>query len=347
MLENIVQVKAPVASRTLPRPFTRAGGEPISKHERKVKGYVLVPLDGSALAERVISHAQALAEAMGYGMKLLRVVQPPHYIDPIGAGLAAAPAIWESWAEEPDRAEKYLESVAEHLAESGLAVCHEAVEGKPALRILEKAQADEGIALIAMTTHGRSGLNKWLFGSVAETVLHSSPVPLLLLRSTDGDRDVDLTPAKYGRIVVPLDGSVFAEWALEWAEPVAAAMSAKLLLLAVVEMPFDVTIHDCKPGSKPTWEAAPWETEAHILTEYLSDLALRLRARRFEVETQVVYGEPPLEIVRASNGSEKCLVVMSTHGRGGLSGLFMGSVARRVSQSATAPLLLVRVTNES
>src|SRR5688572_5579286 len=78
MLENIVQVKAPVGSRTLPRPFARAGGEPISKNERKVTGYALVPLDGSALGERVIPHALALAETMGYGLKLLRVMQPPH-----------------------------------------------------------------------------------------------------------------------------------------------------------------------------------------------------------------------------------------------------------------------------
>jgi nucleotide-binding universal stress UspA family protein len=348
MIENVVQVKASIGRRTLPRPFARAGGEPISKNERKVKGYVLMPLDGSALAERVIPHARALAEAMGYGLKLLRVVQLPHYLDPIGAGGAAAPAMWESWAEEPARAEEYLESVIERLAESGLALCQETVEGNPAIRILEKVQEEEGIALIAMTTHGRSGLDKWIFGSVAETVLHSSPVPVLLLpKGSDEAQEVGFTPARYGTIVVPLDGSVFAEWALEWAEPVASAMGATLVLLAVAEMPFDSTLNESSAGSTPTWEAAPWEREAHLLTEYLGDLAARLRERRLEVETQVVCGEPPAEIVRASNNCEECLVVMSTHGRSGLRGSFPGSVARRVSQSATVPLLLVHVTNES
>jgi nucleotide-binding universal stress UspA family protein len=343
MLANRVQLDPAVGDDNLPGAVEERGAEPHSKAERKTNGTLLVPLDGSSLSERVIPHAEALAVAFGFGIKLLRVVQPPMFFDPIGAGLSTTPAMWDAWAEEPDEAADYLEEIATRLSEREFPTDRQTMEGNPAACILGAVEDDASVAMIAMSTHGRSGLNRWVFGSVAEKVLQSSRVPLLLLRGKDDDKDIELTPTRYTRIVVPLDGSTFAEEALSLAEPLATAMDATLVLLTVAQTPFDATL--VKPGALggQTWVAAPWDEEAHYLTEYLDATALRLRAKGLNVETKVTYGDPSGEIMRVGNECEKCVVVMSTHGRGGLRGFFLGSVARKVSQSLTTPLLLVRV----
>jgi nucleotide-binding universal stress UspA family protein len=146
---------------------------------------VLVPLDGSELAEAILPFAGQVARPFDAEVALLRVVEP----------LSAAEAVASAGVVAPDtfvlrelEAKRYLLKVERRLSNEGLRVRTLVALGRPAEAIVDAVKTS-GADLVAMTTHGRSGLGRALFGSVAESVLRTSPVPVLLVR----------TPATQGR----------------------------------------------------------------------------------------------------------------------------------------------------
>src|SRR5581483_10294261 len=140
---------------------------------------ILVPLDGSALAESILPYAGALARATSGTLKLLQV-KPPLPVDMEVNGMAS---ILEKWQKQAlDAARAYLTGVAARLQSTGLIVQTEVLEGDPATCIVSSAEQDTDLLLIAMTTHGRGGMRRWILGSVASKVLHTCPRPLLLRR---------------------------------------------------------------------------------------------------------------------------------------------------------------------
>lgn len=148
----------------------------------------------------------------------------------------------EPWETASVDAHAYLTGVANRLADSGLVVSTEVLEGDPATAIGDYAAARPGDVLIAMATHGRSGLGRWLLGSVAERVLHMAPAPLLLVRPPSSPTPHPLGEGRlpaagslpYTHRLVPLDGSPLAEQALDQAATLARALGATLVLVAVV-----------------------------------------------------------------------------------------------------------------
>jgi nucleotide-binding universal stress UspA family protein len=151
---------------------------------------ILVALDGSAEAERVLPHVEALAGKFECDVLLLRAVTPPERIlatamDPSASGGFVDPEpLLEAEEAEQEDAEAYLKSMASRLGGQGLKVSVEAPEADAADVIVARAR-DQGVDLIAMTTHGRTGLRHLLFGSVAEAVLRHAPCPVLLVRVRD------------------------------------------------------------------------------------------------------------------------------------------------------------------
>lgn len=139
---------------------------------------ILVPLDGSELAERILPHAQVIAKGTGAEVLLLRITDPRH-------GSIAAEAATEArkWVESDQaRAAKYMEGVAKRLTDVGIKTKLEVLVGEPAVEILTAAER-EGVDLITMMSHGATGTNKFDRGSVAEKVLKSSPRPVLVVRA--------------------------------------------------------------------------------------------------------------------------------------------------------------------
>ena len=138
---------------------------------------ILVPLDGSEMAEAVLPHVEMLARANGCEVVLLRVALNPAYqfamTDPAMLGVLVS--------DMQADAEKYLQRVTAQLQERGLTVSAETAEGYTAECILQVAQ-EKGVDLIAMSTHGRSGVARWLIGSVADRVMRTAKVPVLLVR---------------------------------------------------------------------------------------------------------------------------------------------------------------------
>ena len=148
---------------------------------------IAVALDGSPLAEQILPHVVALAEKFGSALILVRAVLPVEkvaaLVEPAVAGVPVDPTLIEETIESEERdARTYLEHVANALRQRGISVQTEHPQGVAAEVIVDAARRAQA-NLIALTTHGRSGLGRLIFGSVADEVLHKAPSPVLLVRS--------------------------------------------------------------------------------------------------------------------------------------------------------------------
>jgi nucleotide-binding universal stress UspA family protein len=291
---------------------------------------ILIPLDGSALAERALAYATALSVPTAARLVLLRVVIAPS---------SAEMRFDEAQARALGGAERYLADVASDLRRRGFRVEPAARRAsKPAAAI--GSEASECAAdLIVMTSHGRTGPGRWIFGSVAESVVAGSRVPVLVERATQPiQRELLLSDAPL--LLVPLDGSGHAEAALQTAVKLAGDLGGELMLLGV-ETPNDVLDAEADVAVYFNRLEPPERVEA---AEYLARTAERVarQAPQIAVHTQVRWGYPAEEIVAAATETGAALVVMATHGRTGLNRAVVGSVAGRVLEHGSTPLVLVR-----
>jgi nucleotide-binding universal stress UspA family protein len=140
---------------------------------------ILAPLDGSDVGESALPYAEALADKLGATIDLIQIVSPPGTVE---ANLLGGPD-WRKFIKAMrDAGENYLKSIAEKFKSKDLKIMYDVLTGDPADKIVEYA-ADKGVSLIAMSTHGRTGLTRWVLGSVADKVLHGARIPVLLVRS--------------------------------------------------------------------------------------------------------------------------------------------------------------------
>jgi len=326
---------------------TRGRYERLTERGHAVRHYILVPLDGSTLSEAILPEAVALAHATENALILLQVLEPVY--EPIFGALGVPESAQEEQLARMRDAQltsihNYLTNIAKQLQAEGLEIHPKVIEGNhPAAQIVSYAEHDTLPLLIAMTTHGRSGVLHWLFGSVAAEVVQVTPTPLLLLRpdengGTFSTRNPKAAP--YQTVVVPLDVSAFAEQALDQAHVLASAMNATLHLVSIVPPPFDIPF--LRKNETVSLMKALLQTETERRTGYLEQRAEPLRKQGLVVQTYVATGHPAEEILHHSTQHQHTLIVMTTHGRGGLQRLFLGSVAMKVVQRAHVPVLLVR-----
>jgi nucleotide-binding universal stress UspA family protein len=310
---------------------------------------ILVPLDGSTLAERALPYATAVARAAGARLVLARtaaagaVPEEATWVGGAPGGVALGPAGPGAPADRepaPTRREesgpdpvRYLEEVAAGLV--GEAVEPSLVLGPAGEAILREAR-ERGVDLIVMSTHGRSGLGRWLYGSVADHVLRHAGVPVLLVSAVCAPAWPEGGP---GTILVPLDGSELAEAALAPAAVLAGLFRARLLLLRVVEPPatagaaFGAGYDDTDDDPA----AALSEAEG-----YLEGVARSLHEDGPPPEVAAAEGPAAATIARVARERGAGLIAMGTHGRSGLGRLVLGSVATGTLHQAAVPLLLVR-----
>jgi len=280
---------------------------------------LVVPLDGSSLAGRAVPHAVALARAMGARLVLVRAPSSSELRGRLGDGLDPATELEDAVElvrAEGVQAEPYLYPVYAPNEIAGAII---------------DAAHDRQATMIVMSTHGRGGLGRWLFGSVADAVLRQSDLPVLLVPATctrtwpvGGPR----------RILVPLDGSGFAEAALAPASELARLTGADILLAQAVGPP--------GPRYLSTYGAHDPEAEVAAARAYLDPVAARLAANGVRVAVRVEVGLPERAIAALAHGNDVDLVAMATHGYGGLSRFVAGSVATGLLQRASTPVLLVR-----
>lgn len=289
---------------------------------------ILVPLDGSELSEQAIPIAAALAKPLDATLVLTQAV----YM----ATLAGA-TLGDAQVTSMDEVELYLKTKAAPLIEDGLKVEVGVPYAPPVEGILDEINL-RGADLVVMTTHGRSGLGRLIYGSVAEAVLHHSPVPVLLIRAGAKDMVAPLS-RPHPVFLVPLDGSSFAEEALPHAMAFAQAFQGEMALMHVYEPPIlteeDILTKADKVGRQLTKEQE--EIEA-----YIAGLAHNMRQMGLNVRTDLRSGDIVQSILEEEYSADAAMVIMATHGRTGLRRALFGSVALDVLRRGGLPMLLIR-----
>jgi nucleotide-binding universal stress UspA family protein len=288
---------------------------------------VMVPLDGSAFAERAVPWAAALARANGGRLVLLRAALS-YWYDVEGVA-ETTPLHLKAKAE--------LDAAAERARSFGLPVEAHLVPGTAAASIVAAA-AQLKIDLVVMSTHGRSGIGRFLYGSVADAVLRHAPVPVVLVPVAAPVAWPDATTL---RVLVPLDGSELARRALGPLAALAAAMPVEAVLVQVVPPP---AAEGAALGFPPTYaipEVPDPDEQLGTARRDLEDEASRLAGTLPVAGVRVELGPPATTIAEVAREEGAHLIAMATHGRGGLSRLVMGSVATGVLRHAAVPLLLV------
>lgn len=295
---------------------------------------ILIPLDCSASAERVLAYLHWVAPPASAELILVGVVEAWRY----SYGMPDY-RLADMLTSVRGSTQEYLEYQVAQLGEEGYAVSYKVAEGDPAEVILEYAK-ELNVEMIAMTTHGRSGFVRWALGSVAERVLHAAPVPVFLVR------DFSPQPVKQTlRILVPLDGSKLSEQALQCAVDVAQRCHAEILLLHVLNVPTSMGLQFFLESQEEVDELV--EQWWHDAEEYLLATAQVVRSQGIDVKTQLVHGEPEKVIDEVASQVQAGIIAMSTHGRTGLQRWVYGSIASKVLRTVECPLLLVRAKQDA
>ena len=296
---------------------------------------MLIPLDGSKLAENVLPYARAMARALDGPIELLSVVDSMDSARSANAGHARdLDTIIEAITRD---SRQYLEGIARTF--TGIAVTSVAEQGVADKIIIERAAGDKE-TLIAMATRGRSGIHRWLMGSVAEKVLRGATNPLLLVR---GDAEGKNTgEATLKSIVVPLDGSKLAETVLPNAVELAKKLSLAIVLTRAYQIPLSATYAGAESPYIPNNDALMNLVRDEAGT-YLETKVNELHQNGVEkVSSILMVGSGADEIIDLARGTPDNLIAMCTHGRSGVKRWALGSVTEKVVRHSGDPVLVVR-----
>jgi nucleotide-binding universal stress UspA family protein len=238
----------------------------------------------------------------------------------------------ERLAAVSEQYERYFQETRERLQAEGYEVTATIREGDAATEILNLADSS-GADLIAMMTHGRSGVARWILGSVAERVLQGTTLPLLLVREQAHSQH-----GKIQRLLVPLDGSALAERALTYAQRLAQETGAEITLLRVLSTA-DVEL---KVSRWPPDEEDPaYGRRVTLARSYLKKLAQRMQESGVECRYRVLRGDPGSCICTTARRSHADMIVMTTRGCSGVTRWILGSVANEVIRGASCPVMVV------
>jgi len=294
---------------------------------------IFVPLDGSKVAEQVLPYARFLSGRLKATVELVGVVD----LAAIAISVHSNKANVGKIAEEGRRASAtYLEEISKRFP--GASVTYSVETGKPEEVIIEKAAHHKG-TLVAMATHGRSGMSRWLLGSVAEKVLRASTNPLLLVRAGVGGKPE--AKVEFERIVVPLDTSPLAETVLPEVTDLAKRLNLEVVLVHAYALPMSA-YYGYGDYYNPDYEnlAAQLKEEAR---KYLEAKVTKLKGKGLEkVSSVVLDGSAAEEIIAIARREPNSLVAMCTHGYSGVKRWVLGSVTEKVVRHSDDPMLVIR-----
>jgi len=274
---------------------------------------IVVPLDGSLTAEAVLPQVRRLLYRHDSEVILVRAVNPPMAENAITVAEA-----------ELSTAREYIFGQLERLEKAGVRAKYVVRIGAPVGVILDVVK-EHAATMIALATHGATGLKRLLFGSVGEGLVRMSPVPVLLVRPF---WSYELVPplrtehAPVRNLLLAVDGSDLALAALPGVIEIADLFEARVVLLRVLE------------------EKSP-ETPAEA-EKQLKAIAKTIEKEGIETLSLIERGEPVDQILKALRFHEIDLLAMATHGRSGLTRAVMGSVSEDVLRRATVPILIAR-----
>lgn len=297
------------------------GAKPIPK---TMYDTILVPTDGSDHSVRAAEHGLALGRLFDATVHVLTVVDVDGATGPLEASEANEDLVDELQAAGDDA----LEAV-EAVASESDRLQTEVVTGQPAEAILEYT-ATHDVDMVAMGTHGRTGLDRYVTGSVTEHVIRHVDVPVLSVRAgTQHPAD------EYDDILIPTDGSEYASQAIDHGLEIAQRTGARVHAVNIVDLG-DLA---ASPSlTTPTDMASQFESQGKNATDAIAE---RARAAGLTVATEVREGIPAKDLLQYANGNDVDLIAMGTHGRTGLSRYLLGSTTERVIRHADMPVLAV------
>ncbi len=298
---------------------------------------ILVPLDSSDLAEYALSPAIQLAEQFESDLVLLHVLEHHTVFIPEGPDLMGhnLNVPQTAFSREELAAREYLVGI-NHKIGAGQPNfnCYTRLEdGDPAGRILDTA-VEEKADLIVMSTHGYSGVTRWVLGSVAEKVMRHAPCPVLVIRGRNPIQQALIT----------LDGSSLAEASLPGGLAIAQALGADVTLLRVDDASDTVDPKEVMELNRNEHGLGERYRDSlyHDAEEYLARIQRQYRRDDLVVDTAVRYGKPATAILNYVETHPVDLIVMSTHGRTGLARWRYGSVTEKVLRSANCAMFISR-----
>jgi nucleotide-binding universal stress UspA family protein len=293
---------------------------------------MLIPLDGSQAAEQVLPYARFVAKALKIPVELLEVVdlealrllanpERGRYIDTLSG-------------ERMESGKSYLETIARSF--QGTQITCVVEKGKAEDVIIERAATDKN-TLIVMATHGRSGIQRWVLGSVADKVLHGSTNHLFLIRANDQVEAGGEAPLK--KVIVALDGSPLAETVLPYVVDLAKKMRLEVVFMRSYALP---------TSTADEYETYSDELISQIEAEaqdYLAEKIKEAKAKGLENVSSVVnIGYGAEEIITLARKTPDNFIAMCTHGRSGIKRWVLGSVTDRVVRHSGDPVLIIRAT---
>ncbi len=335
---------------------------------------VLIPLDGSANAEKIAGWSEGLADAFDSDFILLMVVDPDR-IDRSGEGAGrdrpargsqpfdvskgadestvgvafggvitgtpTAPPVEDKVGygtqlieQVAQRANSYVNDVAKRLSSRGFKVRAMVTIGKPEDEILKVAE-EEKVDVITMATHRESLIARGILGSVTDRVVTRSTIPVLAVRPEGVSETM---PVKPEVIVVPLDGSEVSESVVPLASTLAAKMGAELLFVRVSNMAYHSAM-----GDAGIYYTSPvsYSRASDLAGEYLEPFVERARDAGVEASMRTPTGSPAATLITIAEENTKSMIVMGTRGQSGFKRLVVGSVTDKVLRTSGHPVLVV------
>lgn len=296
--------------------------------------HILVPLDGSALAECVLPHVLAIAPAFEARVTLLHVLElshtkgDDHAIDPL------------DWNLKKHEAGAYLDGIATRLRNANLKVNDVTLEGQPAERVIDFANNND-VDLIALSTHGQSGLSGWNINSVVQKITLRSFKSTLLVRAY---RSSGIEPAeiRYNRLFVGMDCSARAEYILPIAIGLAQFYKAQLILGTVIRKPeilhrFPLSDEDMELVTRIA------DRNHHAASHYFDQLRSRLSLQGIDLQTRLVVSDNMTTTLHDMVEQENAdLVMLVAHGYSGEARWPYGSIATSFIAYGTSSLMIMQ-----
>ena len=294
---------------------------------------VLVPLDGSEMAEGALLYAEQLAGRLGSEITLVYVNELSSYLKE---------NLIQSYLQKMVEVTK--EGVSRYRSAPGISPSIEVksviVPGSPAETIIEYADSNN-MGSIIMSTHGQSGIKQWALGSVAERVVRATTKPVLLVRANILGLNMR-EKGLFNKVLVPLDGSIESEAIIPYVEEFAPRLNVNVILLRVLARGYRM------PDNYAPLSYEQLEADKVSANAYLDRVGAHLKEKGVSVMTELRSGieirsdNAAEQIIQLANEAQADLVAMTTHGRSGVEQKVFGSVAERVLYEGNTPLMLVR-----
>lgn len=297
--------------------------------------HILVPLDGSTLAECVLPHITAIAPVTNARVTLLHVMQP------LQNGRASSAVDPIEWHLQKQNSEKYLDQIVSQLNQSGLLGVERVIlEGNPANSVVDFAR-NNNVDLIILSTHGQSGLSSWNVSSVVQKILLRSYKSILLVRAYVPS-SAEVTKVRYKRLFLGMDGSPRSEFALPFAISLAQFHKSQLILETVIEKPQTIGRMPLS-GEDEELINRFVEKNYEAATHYLEQLVTQFSTKDLKIKAHVSIGDHAIAILHdLAEESNADLVLLVAHGHSGERRWPYGSVATSFIAHGNGSLLIMQ-----